>query len=578
MYWWMANDDMELVRQYAAHRSEAAFETLVSRHLNLVYSAAVRRVGDAHLAGEITQAVFIILARKAAALGPDTILPSWLHRTAGYVAADALKARRRRARREQEAFMQSALNEPETETWPQIAPLLDAAMDGLNEKDRRALVLRFFQNQSLHEIGAATGTSEEAAKKRVSRALEKLRHFFLKSGVSSTTAAIAGAISANSVQVAPLALAKAVTTAALAQGATASASTLTLIKGALKIMAWTKAKTVVIAAAVLLFAAGTTTITWKIHESRAGYYQGKTLTEWLVDLDDQHPGPKYDHARAAVLHFGTNGLPTIVSKFVVHGQVYHNAINACYELGPLAKPAIPELIKVLNSGFTRGYIGAALGRIGPEAIPPLLDALTNRTESVRTEVVSSLGNFSGRESIQMSNAIPGLIACLKDESPFVRSSASRSLGFMGLEPASVVPALTAALNDTDIQAKWCACLALGEFGRQAESSIPALSAALHDPSPSVCGTAAIALVQIAPDDSSRITSLMPLLIENVQGIGGTNTNFRYPTIEALALCGAQAKPAIPALVAAADKNRKYEYDAILRTLKRIDPKAAAGLK
>src|ERR1700752_198142 len=138
----MMNDDMELVRDYVARRSEQAFETLVSRYVNLVYSAAVRRVRDPHLAEEITQAVFIILARKAGTLAPDTIVPSWLYRTAGFAAADALKIQRRRAQREQEAHVQTQLNEPEDEAWRQIAPLLDAAIAGLSEKDRHAIVLR----------------------------------------------------------------------------------------------------------------------------------------------------------------------------------------------------------------------------------------------------------------------------------------------------------------------------------------------------------------------------------------------------------------------------------------------------
>jgi DNA-directed RNA polymerase specialized sigma24 family protein len=112
----MMTDDMALVREYAAHQSVPAFETLVTRYVHLVHSAAVRQVDDPHLAEEVTQAVFIILARKAGSLGPKTILPSWLHRAACFVAADALKVQRRRARREQEAHMQSLMNEPSPET------------------------------------------------------------------------------------------------------------------------------------------------------------------------------------------------------------------------------------------------------------------------------------------------------------------------------------------------------------------------------------------------------------------------------------------------------------------------------
>jgi RNA polymerase sigma factor (sigma-70 family) len=251
----MMTDDATLLREYAGRNSEEAFTALVSRHINLVYSVALRQVRDPHLAEEITQAVFIILARKAKSLGPKTILPGWLCRTARNVSANALTMQRRRQRREQEAYMQSTLNEPAAdETWRQIAPLLDDALARLGQKDHDALVLRFFENKSLGEVGLAIGASEDTARMRVNRALEKLRKFFTKCGVNSTTEIIAGTISANSVQAAPVALAKTVTAVALAKGVAVSASTLTLIKGALKIMAWTKVKTAVVAGVAIALA------------------------------------------------------------------------------------------------------------------------------------------------------------------------------------------------------------------------------------------------------------------------------------------------------------------------------------
>ena len=160
------------------------------------------------------------------------------------------------------------VSEADVETWNQIAPLLDGAMGELGQKDHDALVLRFFENKTFAEVGTAVGASEDAAKMRVNRALEKLRKFFTKRGVPLSSVAIAGTISANSVQAAPVALAKAVTAVAIAKGSIATASTLTLIKGAWKIMAWTKIKTAVVtAAAVLLAAASVTPYVWHYHFS-----------------------------------------------------------------------------------------------------------------------------------------------------------------------------------------------------------------------------------------------------------------------------------------------------------------------
>lgn len=233
-------DDIQLLRNFAEQRSEAAFAELVRRHVNLVYSCAFRQTGNAHQAEEITQAVFIILARKAASLGRKTILSGWLYQTARLTAANFLRTERRRVFREQEAHMQALLNDPPTDdAWPRIAPLLDGAMAELGARDRDAVVLRFFNEKSLAEVGVALGTSEDAAKMRVSRALEKLRKLFLRRGVSLTTTSIAGALAANAVQAAPAKLALGVATAA-GGGAVVAVSTLTLVKGVVNLVTISK--------------------------------------------------------------------------------------------------------------------------------------------------------------------------------------------------------------------------------------------------------------------------------------------------------------------------------------------------
>lgn len=252
-------DDMELVRQYAQSKAEEAFATLVSRHVNLVYSVALRQVRDPHLAEEITQTVFIILARKAGSLTSRTVLSGWLCRTASYASAKALTMQRRRQHREQEAFMQSLSSETESNVWRQIEPLLDPAMAQLGDKDHNAVVLRFLERRGFKEVSAALGTTEAGAKMRVNRALEKLRRFFNKHGICLSAAVIGGAISANSVQAAPLGLATSVTVAAV-KGSMVTISTLTLIETTLKFMAWTKLKTAVVVGAIAILAAGTATV------------------------------------------------------------------------------------------------------------------------------------------------------------------------------------------------------------------------------------------------------------------------------------------------------------------------------
>src|SRR4051794_21715501 len=217
------DDDWKLLQAYAAEGSEDAFRTVVDNYVGLVYSAALRQTRNPHLAEEVTQAVFVVLARKAGSLRRGTILTGWLFRATRFAAARAVRTEQRRRAREQEAALMHF--EPETQTpWDEIGPMLDDALAGLGETDRHAVLLRFFARKELKDVGQAIGSSEEAAKKRVSRALEKLRGYLLRRGIALSAAALGLAMMENAVQAAPMGLSSSVS-ATIAAG-TGSAVTL----------------------------------------------------------------------------------------------------------------------------------------------------------------------------------------------------------------------------------------------------------------------------------------------------------------------------------------------------------------
>jgi RNA polymerase sigma factor (sigma-70 family) len=239
-------NDSELLRCFAEEHSEPAFAELVGRRVGLVYSAALRQLnGDAHRAEDVTQTVFIDLARKARSLCRHPALIGWLYTSTHHAAAKMLRAEQRRTRREQEAQAMHDINATTATDWERVRPVLDAAMLELGERDRDAVLLRFFSGQSFASIAAELGVTENAVQKSTGRALDQLHAALARRGVTSTTAALATVLTSQASTAVPTSLAAAVTGAALAGSAAGTAGILGFMSGSKIVAGFTAGVTAV---------------------------------------------------------------------------------------------------------------------------------------------------------------------------------------------------------------------------------------------------------------------------------------------------------------------------------------------
>jgi RNA polymerase sigma factor (sigma-70 family) len=495
------SDDNVLLRQFAENHSDEAFAALAQRHINWVYSVALRHVGNPHSAEEITQAVFIILARKAAGLHHEQALCSWLFQVTRLTANNFIRSEMRRRHREQEAQMQTVIDESGENLWQRLAPFLDAGVATLGKKDRQAILLRFYEGRSLREIGAALEASEDAAEKRVSRALEKLRKFFSKRGVHSTTAILAGAISANSVRAAPVALAKSVTAFALSGANTPTA------------VAIAKAIAVSTAQKVLLTAVVVGTV------GAAIYFH--------ANFFNQNPIPS---TKPIALN-STNNVNTAALRSE------HSVISA---------PTTD------NSGINLD-----------EAIADLQKVLHTRPTTHEMYYYNKITNAVGAFGLYRMAAFRVLLDNSDDPQAFVRGGAIAGMGYLGKSLPDVSPVLWNMIYTSQDSDRWMVFDALKNIGFGPED-LPALTDLLTNSSicnetiltkfvPESIGNV---ILQNPPACAPYISAL-----ENLLANGDSNTQFRA----ALALVryeGTNNPNIFPAIhaVFASPNNRTNEYN------------------
>jgi RNA polymerase sigma factor (sigma-70 family) len=454
--------DPQLLRAYAEHRAEAAFAELVHRHLDFVYSAAIRMVCDAHLAQDVTQAVFVALAQNATHLADRPVLSGWLHRTARNIAAQTVRTIERRRAREQEAAAMNELLSPESEAaWQQIAPHLDAALDELSEPDRDAVLLRYFEKKSAPEMAILLGITDDAAQKRVRRAVERLREFFAKRGVTVGASGLAITVSAHAIQAAPAGLAITISTAAaLAKTTIATTATVAVAK---TIAMTTLQKTAIAATIAILTGAG-------IYEARQASQlraQVQTLQQQQTLLAERNQQLESESAEKSVqlAQMNDHKSPTNNSNELLrlrgavaklhrenieaNTPITQEAVTTRYkDAQELARNgdaagALREFLWCYDEGMTRfpsfagvrsSYLLNSIAKLG-ETYPPALTALRERRDQAMRQLLNNENDSTAALDFTTLNRAlndgQNTLAVL-DQLP-VEDSRHKSLAYMAYE-------------------------------------------------------------------------------------------------------------------------------------------------
>jgi len=414
--------DTELLRQYAHDRSEAAFAELVRRRLDLVFSVALRQVGgDAHLAEDVTQKVFADLARKAAALSTHPALSGWLHRSAQFAATDVVRSERRRRVREQEAQAMHEISfAPAADAdWEKLRPMLDQMLGDLDECDRNAVALRFFEGRAFADIGKTLRLTEEAARKRVDRALDRLHARLRRRGVTSTTAALAGALANQVSAAAPADLAARVIASALS-GTTAAAGGAAAGLAILTFMNTTKI-TLGITAIIALLAAGTAL--FEAHEASQRSAELTLANQQQATLEAKLHHLTQEVQAATALARTVTPPPVIQSSAAnsadANAPITHDTVAARFaHAQELAKNgdyagALAEFLWCYNQGMPQvadyrgvrdSFLLSDMADLGKQ-YPAALDALRDLRDQAKSRILNDATDVGAMQDFSSLNTV-----------------------------------------------------------------------------------------------------------------------------------------------------------------------------
>ncbi len=529
------DNDLQLLARYSRSRAEDAFAEIVRRYLSLVYSAALRQVRSPQLAEEVAQSVFTDLAGNAARLKPNTILTAWLYQVTHRTAVDVVRREARRQLREQIATEMNTMNATAAD-WTHIEPLLDEAMHALDETDRTAVLLRYFENKSLREVGATLGTSDDAAQKRVSRAVERLREFFAKSGVTVGASGLVVLISANAVQATAAGLVVTISAAALAGTAVTNS---TVVATTTKTIVMTMSQKLLTTTAILALLA-TALITFNRGRDKQPPQAADSAVTPAISGERQTAIPKkrfFQRALGTASADSPERLTTALQE--LHSALYRPAPARGVRMYP------PEEVIAALRG---------LGADRKEAFAMLREALSDPDLEVRQRAVAALGFIGmparpedGITGEPSTEAGPLLWQVLREQ-PELASTALSALGNLGFS-AEEIPALTDLLGETtdQILRRYLPVAIADTLRKHPEAAGPFLSKVtklLDGPDGDLGFAAACAL---APRFATENPDLVDRLVAGLK-----NPSQELMAVETLRALGTAATPALSDLVAFAN--------------------------
>ena len=546
----MIESDLELLARYRQNTAEDAFAELVRRHLGLVHSAALRQVRSPQLAEEVAQVTFINLARHAGRLAPDTILAAWLYQVTRREAIEVIRREVRRQLREQIFIDMNATNVIAND-WTHLEPLLDEGMQALAEPDRAAVLLRYFENKSLREVGATLGVTEDAAQKRVSRAVDHLSEFLSKRGVATGASGLAILISANAAQAVPIGLIDSISTAAMLVQASKNAAVIQTI-------AMTTLHKTLISACVLLFVGAGI---YKAYE--ANHTQGKALRLSVVARAADQPSGKVmeqNGLRVRSLSPSRAKDPKQIARLIAELKtaLHHPASK----LGVRAYPPEEVLRAIANFGRDR-----------KEAFAILKTAASDADLEVRLRAVTGMGLVGKRANTELPGdpapeAKPFLLNILKGdgEEAYFALLAAQNIGF---DPRDI-PDLASLLSITTNEGlkRYLPEAISATINKDAAGAGPYLStvqALLKSPVAEVQFEAACALATSeAPHDPQFLQKL-------TAGLGMNNLQ-QLMALETLERLGSSAEPAIQAILDYSNSTKDAGMrDVALKAIRKIKP-------